>query len=99
MPYIASLIGRLCVATGMFRFGNYPTTSSAERRLRRHRPEHWELRQAFRAAESAAAQSATGEPVWRHALSLFGDVKYPADFKRFDYVNPDAPRAASRGRF
>jgi microcin C transport system substrate-binding protein len=39
----------------------------------------------------AAAQSA-GEPVWRHALSLFGDIKYPADFKRFDYVNPDAPK-------
>ena len=30
--------------------------------------------------------------VWRHALSLFGDIKYPADFKRFDYVNPDAPK-------
>ena len=28
----------------------------------------------------------------RHALSLFGDIKYPADFKRFDYVNPDAPK-------
>ena len=25
-------------------------------------------------------------------MSLFGDVKYPADFKRFDYVNPDAPK-------
>ena len=25
-------------------------------------------------------------------LSLFGDIKYPADFKRFDYVNPDAPK-------
>lgn len=42
--------------------------------------------------EPAYAQAATGEPVWRHALSLFGDVKYPADFKRFDYVNPDAPK-------
>jgi microcin C transport system substrate-binding protein len=40
---------------------------------------------------TAAAQSA-GEPPWRHALSLFGKVKYPADFKRFDYVNPDAPK-------
>jgi microcin C transport system substrate-binding protein len=40
----------------------------------------------------AQAQTATGEPAWRHALSLFGDIKYPADFKRFDYVNPDAPR-------
>jgi microcin C transport system substrate-binding protein len=42
--------------------------------------------------EQALAQSGTGEPVWRHALSLFGDIKYPADFKRFDYVNPDAPK-------
>ena len=37
----------------------------------------------------AQAQAA---PEWRHALSLFGDIKYPADFKRFDYVNPDAPK-------
>ncbi|WP_316174995.1 MULTISPECIES: extracellular solute-binding protein [unclassified Bradyrhizobium] len=40
---------------------------------------------------AAQAQSAS-EPAWRHALSLFGDVKYPPDFKRFDYVNPDAPK-------
>ncbi len=38
------------------------------------------------------AQAAADGPVWRHALSLFGDIKYPADFKRFDYVNPDAPK-------
>ena len=43
------------------------------------------------AVEPAYAQSGTSEPIWRHALSLFGDIKYPADFKRFDYVNPDAP--------
>jgi len=41
---------------------------------------------------SARAQTPVGEPAWRHALSLFGDVKYPADFKRFDYVNPQAPK-------
>jgi microcin C transport system substrate-binding protein len=35
---------------------------------------------------------AQAEPRWRHGLSLFGDIKYPADFKRFDYVNPDAPK-------
>src|SRR5215813_2868211 len=29
---------------------------------------------------------------WRHALSLFGDIKYPEGFKHFDYVNPDAPQ-------
>ncbi len=40
----------------------------------------------------AQAQTATGELVWRHALSLFGDVKYPPGFKHFDYVNPDAPK-------
>ncbi len=27
-----------------------------------------------------------------HAFSNFGDIKYPADFKHFDYVNPDAPK-------
>jgi microcin C transport system substrate-binding protein len=42
----------------------------------------------------AHAQSAS-EPAWRHALSLFGEVKYPADFKRFDYVNPDAPKGGA----
>jgi microcin C transport system substrate-binding protein len=27
-----------------------------------------------------------------HGISVFGDLKYPADFRRFDYVNPDAPK-------
>lgn len=27
-----------------------------------------------------------------HAVSIFGDVKYPANFKYFEYVNPDAPK-------
>jgi microcin C transport system substrate-binding protein len=44
------------------------------------------------AVSPAQAQTAAGEPAWRHALSLFGDIKYPADYKRFDYVNPDAPK-------
>jgi len=39
----------------------------------------------------AQAQSAPDLP-WRHALSLFGDIKYPPGFARFDYVNPDAPK-------
>jgi len=33
---------------------------------------------------------AAAEP--RHGLSVFGDLKYPAGFKHFDYVNPDAPK-------
>jgi microcin C transport system substrate-binding protein len=28
----------------------------------------------------------------RHGMSAFGDLKYPADFTHFDYVNPDAPK-------
>ena len=27
-----------------------------------------------------------------HGLSAFGDLKYPADFRHFDYVNPSAPK-------
>lgn len=34
-------------------------------------------------AESAAAS---------HGLSIFGDLKYPADFKNFEYVNLNAPK-------
>jgi microcin C transport system substrate-binding protein len=29
---------------------------------------------------------------WKHGLSLFGDLKYTAGFKNFDYVNPAAPQ-------
>ena len=29
---------------------------------------------------------------FRHGLSAFGDLKYSAEFKHFDYVNPDAPK-------
>ena len=42
--------------------------------------------------ETAQAQSAPGGLTWRHALSTFGDIKYPAGFKRYDNVNPDAPK-------
>jgi microcin C transport system substrate-binding protein len=28
----------------------------------------------------------------RHGVSAFGDLKYPPDFKHFDYVNPNAPK-------
>jgi len=37
------------------------------------------------------AASVAAEP--RHGLSLFGDpLKYPPDFKNFDFVNPNAPK-------
>ena len=47
----------------------------------------------FTVISSAEAQTAASGPVWRHGLSLSGDIKYAADFKRFDYVNPDAPKS------
>jgi len=35
------------------------------------------------------AAAADGE---RHGMSAFGDLRYPADFTHFSYVNPDAPK-------
>jgi microcin C transport system substrate-binding protein len=34
----------------------------------------------------------TPEEIERHGLSIFGDLKYPADFGHFDYVDPNAPK-------
>ena len=42
---------------------------------------------------AGAASPLGAEP--RHGLSIFGDLKYPADFKHFDYVNPDAPKGGT----
>jgi microcin C transport system substrate-binding protein len=39
-----------------------------------------------------------GDRQFRHALTLFDDIKYGADFKHFDYVNPTAPKGG-RVRF
>jgi len=40
-----------------------------------------------------AADTALAAP--SYGLSTFGDLKYPADFKHFDYVNPDAPKGGT----
>ncbi len=32
---------------------------------------------------------------WHHATALVGTPKYPADFKHFDYVNPQAPKGGT----
>lgn len=44
----------------------------------------------FLASLPPAAKAEEGE--WLHGHSLVGELKYPADFPRFDYVNPDAPK-------
>jgi microcin C transport system substrate-binding protein len=41
------------------------------------------------------AQSEGGGLPFRHGLSLFGDLKYPADFKQFDYVKANAPKGGT----
>lgn len=41
---------------------------------------------------AVAGQRTTTAPVWRHGLSLFDEIKYPAGFKHFEYVNPNAPK-------
>lgn len=46
---------------------------------------------ALAATQLTPATAAEGESV-AHGMSAFGDLKYPADFKHFDYVNPNAPK-------
>jgi microcin C transport system substrate-binding protein len=41
--------------------------------------------------ESATAQPAVVDAE-SHGISSFGDLKYPADFSHFEYVNPNAPK-------
>lgn len=42
------------------------------------------------AETSSQTQPTTGQPT--HGIAIFGDLKYPANFTHFDYVNPDAPK-------
>jgi microcin C transport system substrate-binding protein len=46
-------------------------------------------------ASSAIGLDAAAQPVEgadHHGISSFGDLKYPADFPHFDYVDPNAPK-------
>ncbi|RAV68828.1 ABC transporter substrate-binding protein, partial [Aerococcus mictus] len=45
---------------------------------------------AILAADTSAIAEEAG--VERHGASLFGNLKYPPDFKHFDYVNVNAPK-------
>jgi microcin C transport system substrate-binding protein len=44
---------------------------------------------------SPIASATAGRSQWRHGVSLFGDLKYPPGFPRFDYVEPNAPKGGS----
>jgi hypothetical protein len=43
-------------------------------------------------ASTIARPAVAQEGPERHGMSAFGDLKYPAVFKHFDYVNPNAPK-------
>ena len=53
------------------------------------------LSAGFPAIETAHAQSAPDGLKWRHGVSTFVDIKYPAGFRHFDYVNPQAPKGGT----
>ena len=64
---------------------------------KRAAPRHFTRRDTF--AIGAAALGSVLAPVGkaaespeRHGISAFGDLKYQAGFKHFDYVNPSAPK-------
>ncbi|ARP98796.1 extracellular solute-binding protein [Pseudorhodoplanes sinuspersici] len=44
-------------------------------------------------AQAAQATETPGREA--HGMSAFGDLKYPADFKHLDYVNPNAPKGGT----
>ena len=48
-------------------------------------------RLAFDWIRSANAQ----QNIWRHGVALFGELKYPVDFKHFEYVNTNAPKGGT----
>jgi microcin C transport system substrate-binding protein len=47
---------------------------------------------AFVGAAGLAGAAPAGDEIETHGISAFGDLKYPADFTHFEYVNPDAPK-------
>jgi len=44
---------------------------------------------------TTAAEAGVTSGEWRHGISPFGDLKYPRGFKKFDYVDANAPKAGS----
>ena len=47
------------------------------------------------AAAGLAVPALAEDEVESHGMSAFHDLKYPSDFKHFDYVNPNAPKGGS----
>ncbi len=47
---------------------------------------------ALSAAQFRSGVAVAAEGTETHGLSVFGDLKYPADFSHFDYADPAAPK-------
>ncbi|HEV3185117.1 MAG TPA: ABC transporter substrate-binding protein, partial [Xanthobacteraceae bacterium] len=47
------------------------------------------------APSPSGAPARAEEQTWRHGSSLYGNLRYPAGFKHFDYVNPAAPKTGT----
>lgn len=50
---------------------------------------------ALSAARLRVAPAAADNGPEMHGMSVFGDLKYPADFQQFDYVNVKAPKGGA----
>jgi microcin C transport system substrate-binding protein len=50
---------------------------------------------AFAAGMGGGAGPAQADDTARHGISAFGDLKYPADFPHFAYVDPNAPKGGN----
>ena len=47
---------------------------------------------AASACFASADEGVTENPTPVHGIAMHGELKYPADFSHFDYVNPEAPK-------
>jgi microcin C transport system substrate-binding protein len=64
------------------------------------RPVMWTMGVAALIVGSLVGSSlrAQEETTVSHGYSFYGDLKYPADYKHFEYVNPDAPKGGEISR-
>ncbi|MBC8739844.1 ABC transporter substrate-binding protein [Paraburkholderia sp. UCT31] len=61
----------------------------------RHSVIHGPLRAALAVALLCASLLVAPHAHAAHAIAQYGEPKYPAGFKHFDYVNPDAPKGGT----
>ncbi|KZZ58743.1 hypothetical protein A3762_07055 [Oleiphilus sp. HI0125] len=53
---------------------------------------HLSIALVFSLSLNTSIANANQDPAPSHGLAMHGDLKYGADFKHYDYVNPDAPK-------